>query len=71
VQPRQGSKPVCSGCHKPAPGYDHLSERRFEFIPIWGLKMFFIYTMRRVNCATCGHLRTAEVEIESALSELA
>ena len=54
VQPRQGSKLVCSGCHKPAPGYDHLSERRFEFIPIWGLKVFFVYTMRRVNCRTCG-----------------
>jgi transposase len=54
VQARQGSKPVCSGCHKPAPGYDHLTERRFEFIPIWGLRVFFVYTMRRVNCPTCG-----------------
>src|ERR1039457_5208491 len=23
----------CSGCHKPSPGYDHLEERSFEFIP--------------------------------------
>jgi transposase len=54
VEPRVGSKLICSGCHKPAPGYDHLNERHFEFIPIWGLKVFFIYTMRRVNCRTCG-----------------
>src|SRR5437660_12368532 len=37
VRPREGSTAVCSGCHKPAPGYDHLPERRFEFIPSGGL----------------------------------
>src|ERR1700722_13383817 len=35
VRPRTGSRAVCSGCHQPAPGYDHLPERRFEFIPFW------------------------------------
>ena len=30
VRPRKGSKAVCSRCHKPAPGYDQLTERRFE-----------------------------------------
>jgi transposase len=46
VRPRRGSKPVCSGCHKPAPGYDHLSLRRFEVV--------LLYCMRRVNCRACG-----------------
>src|SRR5947207_712102 len=32
VRPRKGSMAVCSGCHHPAPGYDRLPERRFEFI---------------------------------------
>ena len=32
VRPRKGSAAICSGCHQPAPGYDQLSERRFEFI---------------------------------------
>ncbi len=45
VRPRQGSAAVCSGCHKPAPGYDHLPERRFEFIPFWGFLVFFLYRM--------------------------
>lgn len=54
VRPRQGSAAVCSGCQKPAPGYDHLPERRFEFIPFWGFLVFFLYRMRRVNCHTCG-----------------
>ena len=36
VRPRRGSRPVCSGCDKPAPAYDHLKPRRFEFVPLWG-----------------------------------
>ena len=54
VRPREGASAVCSGCQKPAPGYDHLPERRFEFIPFWGFLVFFLYRMRRVHCRTCG-----------------
>src|SRR5271169_4969903 len=54
LRPRQGAAAVCSGCHKPALGYDHLPERRFEFIPLWGILVFFLYRMRRVNCRACG-----------------
>jgi len=54
VRPRQGSPAVCSGCGKPAPGYDRLPERRFEFIPFWGFLVFFLYCRRRVDCRTCG-----------------
>src|ERR1017187_8613539 len=54
VRPRQGTAAVCSGCHRPAPGYDHLPERRFEFIPFWGFLVFFLYRMRRVHCRNCG-----------------
>lgn len=54
VRPRVGSAAVCSGCHRPAPGYDHLPERRFEFIPFWGILVFLLYRMRRVNCRDCG-----------------
>src|ERR1017187_10302270 len=32
VRPRKRSAAVCSRCHQPAPGYDQLPERRFEFI---------------------------------------
>jgi len=54
IRPRHRSSAICSACHKPAPGYDHLPERRFEFIPFWGLLIFFLYRMRRVQCRTCG-----------------
>jgi len=42
VRPRKGSTAVCSRCHLLAPGYDHLAERRFEFIPMWGFLVFFL-----------------------------
>ena len=54
VVPRKNSRALCSGCQKPAPGYDHLAERRFEFIPLWGIRVFLLYKMRRVQCKTCG-----------------
>ncbi len=41
VRPRNGSAAVCSRCHLPAPGYDQLVERRFEFISLWGFLVFF------------------------------
>jgi transposase len=61
VRPRKGSAAVCSRCHLPAPGYDHLVERRFEFIPLWGFLVFLLYTMRRVDCRRCGVVAVEEV----------
>src|ERR1700692_227419 len=61
VRPRKGSAAVCSRCHLPAPGYDQLAERRFEFIPLWGFLVCLLYTMRRVNCRRCGIVAVEEV----------
>ena len=61
VRPRKGSAAVCSRCHLPAPGYDQLAERRFEFIPLWGFLVFLLYTMRRVDCRLCGVVAVEEV----------
>ena len=36
------------------PQYDRLAPRRFEFVPLWGLRVFFLYMMRRVDCPRCG-----------------
>ena len=52
--PRANGRAVCSGCGRRRPGYDTLPVRRFEFIPMWGIKVFFVYAPRRVNCAGCG-----------------
>ena len=61
VRPRKGSAAICSRCHQPAPGYDQLTERRFEFIPLWGFFVFLLYTMRRVDCRRCGAVVVEEV----------
>ena len=61
VRPRKGSAAVCSGCHRSAPGYDRLPERRFEFIPFWGFLVFLLYSMRRVDCPHCRAVVVEEV----------
>lgn len=54
IVPRANSRPRCSGCGQIRPGYDTLKPRRFEFIPLWGIPVFFLYAMRRVACPQCG-----------------
>ena len=54
VEPRANSKPICSGCNLPGPGYDTLETRLFEFVPIWNIPVFFAFAMRRVDCKRCG-----------------
>jgi hypothetical protein len=49
IIPRKNALVLCSCCGQPAPGYDSLSERRFEFMPLWGYRVFFLYTLRRVS----------------------
>jgi len=61
LRPSQGSAAVCSRCHLPAPGYDQLAERCFEFIPLWGFFVFLLYAMRRVDYRRCGMVAVEEV----------
>jgi len=48
-------------CHEPAPGYDQLPERSFEFIPFRGFLVFLLYAMRRVDCRRCDAVVVEEV----------
>jgi transposase len=54
VYPHARNRPRCSGCGQRGRPYDRLAPRRFEFVPLWGLRVFFLYMMRRVDCARCG-----------------
>ena len=54
VRPRAGAKAVCSGCGVRRGGYDTLSPRSFSFVPLWGMAVVLLYTMRRVDCRRCG-----------------
>jgi len=54
IEARKNGRPICSGCGRRRPGYDRLPERRFEHVPLWGIAVYFVYAMRRVECPTCG-----------------
>jgi transposase len=54
IEPRANSRPICSGCGEKRPGYHRHPTRRFEFVPLWNIAVFFVYAMRRVKCPTCG-----------------
>jgi transposase len=54
IEPRANGGAICSGCKRRAPGYDRLAERRFEFVPLWQIAVYFVYAMRRVDCPRCG-----------------
>lgn len=54
LRDRKNGRPICSGCGRPGPGYDRLAERRFEYVPLWGIVVYLVYAMRRVNCPNCG-----------------
>lgn len=56
IVPRAGSRPICSGCDQVRPGYDRLPVRHFQFVPLWGILVFFAYAMRRADCPKCGVL---------------
>ena len=54
VRARRGARAICSGCSRRGPTYDTLSQRRFQFVPLWGIPVFLLYSMRRVDCRRCG-----------------
>lgn len=54
IEARANGRPICSKCGRVGPGYDRLPQRRFEFIPLWGIAVYFVYAMRRVDCPQCG-----------------
>jgi transposase len=55
MRARENGLPRCSGCGQRSSGYDTQdTARRFDFVPLWMIPVVLIYTMRRVNCPTCG-----------------
>ena len=54
VKPHRGIRGKCGTCLKPCPGYDQLEERRWLFVPLWGIVCHFFYPPRRVECPEHG-----------------
>jgi len=51
---RKNSKGICSLCDQPHACYDHLKERSFKHVDLWGIATEFVYRMRRVSCPEHG-----------------
>ena len=55
IEARKNGKAYCSGCFGEAKIYDRMpTPRMFDFVPLWGIAVVLVYTMRRVNCQRCG-----------------
>lgn len=53
VHPHRRTRPCCADCGAEGPVYDHLAEREFHFVPLWGIPVVLRYAMRRVSCPRC------------------
>jgi len=55
MRARENGLARCSGCGKRCSGYDsQATPRRFDFVPLWMIRVVLVYTMRRVHCPACG-----------------
>ena len=54
IAARKNSFGLCSRCGKKRPTYDLLDQRDYEYIHVWGFKVFFRYAPRRVKCPKDG-----------------
>ena len=45
IAPHRRNRPRCASCGQASAVYDRLALRRFEFVPLWGLRVFFLYPM--------------------------
>jgi transposase len=61
VVARKGSKGQCAQCGSDGPTYDHLPQREFLYVPLWGITVYLLYCMRRINCKNCDSLKTESV----------
>ena len=46
IEPRVGSKAICSACSRKAPGYDRLPVRLYDYLPVLGVLVYFAYSRR-------------------------
>ena len=54
LQARKNGKGICRVCRRISPGYDKLSARLYEYVPLWGIPVYFRYAPRRVACPKHG-----------------
>jgi transposase len=69
IRERANGQAACSGCGQARPGYDRLPQRRYEFVPLWAMAVYFVYAPRRVECPQCG-VKVEEVPWAQGKSQL-
>jgi len=52
--PRKNSCGECAMCGKRCGTYDTQPVRYYEYVPLWGIKVYFRYAPRRINCKDHG-----------------
>ena len=43
IRSRKNGQPLCGECRQPGACYGRLEPRRYEFVPLWGIAVFFVY----------------------------
>lgn len=56
VKARQNAKGICPKCGKRKATYDTQPARLFEYVPVWGIPVYFKYSPRRTDCRKDGVL---------------
>jgi transposase len=51
---RKNSQGECSTCGGRCPTYDTQPSRDYEYVPLWGIRVYFRYAPRRVSCKQHG-----------------
>jgi transposase len=54
VQPRKKAKGMCIKCGERCSTYDTQLSRLFEYVPLWGIPVYFRYAPRRTDCGKDG-----------------
>jgi len=61
VYPHKKNRAICSVCDSSGPVYDHLPQRQFKMVPLWGIVVILLYSMRRIQCPKCGKVVVEKV----------
>ena len=54
IKARKNTHGICSICGGKYGCYDNLVSRLYEYVPLWGIPVYFEYRPKRVNCPIDG-----------------
>ena len=54
IKARKNTQGICHLCNNKYGCYDTLPSRLYEYVPLWGIPVYFKYSPKRVNCPIHG-----------------